>query len=63
MASTGGTVAQTFGTTSPSQESKPTFLGVFNVQLDSNANVLNKVTMAAITDGTSNTGMFAETES
>jgi prepilin-type N-terminal cleavage/methylation domain-containing protein/prepilin-type processing-associated H-X9-DG protein len=62
MASTGGTAAQTIGSASKAQESNQAFLGPFNVQLDGNGNVMNKVTMAAITDGTSNTGMFAETK-
>jgi prepilin-type N-terminal cleavage/methylation domain-containing protein/prepilin-type processing-associated H-X9-DG protein len=62
MASTGGTAAQIIGSTDPSFEKNTVFLGVFNVQLDANGNVTNKVTMASITDGTSNTGMFAETK-
>jgi prepilin-type N-terminal cleavage/methylation domain-containing protein/prepilin-type processing-associated H-X9-DG protein len=62
MASTGGTAAQTIGSSLPSQEKNPVFLGVFNVQLDTSGNVINKVTLATITDGTSNTALFAETK-
>ena len=59
----------------PFDETNSIFLGVFNVQInesgpagapptDPNPNYLavtSKVTMASITDGTSNTGMFSET--
>jgi prepilin-type N-terminal cleavage/methylation domain-containing protein/prepilin-type processing-associated H-X9-DG protein len=61
----------------PPEETNATFLGIFNVQLNETPPstgttapfpstttyqaVTNKVTMASIVDGTSNTGMFAET--
>ena len=61
MASTGGT-APVIGTAGPYMEPNSAFLGAFNVTLDTNGNVTSKVTMATITDGTSNTGMFAETK-
>jgi prepilin-type processing-associated H-X9-DG protein len=67
----GGTNPTSF----PFDETNNTFLGVFNVSINETATaaaagstpnpsykvVTNKVTMATITDGTSNTGMFAET--
>ncbi|MDR3638290.1 MAG: DUF1559 domain-containing protein [Isosphaeraceae bacterium] len=69
MASTGGTASQVHGgTLIANEEMNTTFLGIFNVQLDESKtsptylNVINKVTMASITDGTSNTGMWAETK-
>jgi prepilin-type N-terminal cleavage/methylation domain-containing protein/prepilin-type processing-associated H-X9-DG protein len=68
MASTGGSAAQLYnsydctGKLIPGSETNATFLGAFNVQLDCNGNVTSKVTMATLTDGTSNTGMFAETK-
>ncbi len=68
MASTGGTAAQLYnsytagGTLIPGCETNASFLGPFNVQLDTSGNVTSKVTLAAITDGTSNTGMFSETK-
>jgi prepilin-type N-terminal cleavage/methylation domain-containing protein/prepilin-type processing-associated H-X9-DG protein len=71
MASTGGTAAQLTGGTFPGEETNTTFLGVFNVTLNETAPktdlvnylaVTNKVTMATITDGTSNTGMWGETK-
>jgi prepilin-type N-terminal cleavage/methylation domain-containing protein/prepilin-type processing-associated H-X9-DG protein len=71
MASTGGTAAQLTGGTLPGEETNTAFLGVFNVSINETAPqtdlvnylaVTNKVTMAAITDGTSNTGMWAETK-
>jgi prepilin-type N-terminal cleavage/methylation domain-containing protein/prepilin-type processing-associated H-X9-DG protein len=58
----------------PFDETNNVFLGVFNVQINESAlpgtptnpnpnylAVMSKITMASITDGTSNTGMFAET--
>jgi prepilin-type N-terminal cleavage/methylation domain-containing protein len=66
MASTGGTAAQLqfngIGVNAGDQESNSQFLGIFNVMLDANGNVTSKVTMASIVDGTSNTGLFAETK-
>jgi prepilin-type N-terminal cleavage/methylation domain-containing protein/prepilin-type processing-associated H-X9-DG protein len=75
MCSTGGTAAQLYGGTFANEETNQTFLGIFNVSLNETAPastifaspnpnfalVTNKVTMASIIDGTSNTGMFAET--
>jgi prepilin-type N-terminal cleavage/methylation domain-containing protein/prepilin-type processing-associated H-X9-DG protein len=77
MCSTGGTAAIYFGgTLFTPEETNSSFLGLFNVQLNETAPapsafpttstnpylaVTNKVTMANIVDGTSNTGMFAET--
>jgi prepilin-type N-terminal cleavage/methylation domain-containing protein/prepilin-type processing-associated H-X9-DG protein len=76
FASLGGSASQTYGGTLPSEETKGEFLGVFNVQLEESApqklpngsqnpdyqKVISKVTLAAIRDGTSNTGLFAETK-
>jgi prepilin-type processing-associated H-X9-DG protein len=62
MCSTGGTAAQIAGSGSKAFEPNTAFLGAFNVALDGNGNVTSKVAMAAITDGTSNTGLFAETK-
>jgi prepilin-type N-terminal cleavage/methylation domain-containing protein/prepilin-type processing-associated H-X9-DG protein len=74
MCSTGGTAAQLFGGTLTGEETNQTFLGIFNVSINETATlpsptnlnglgsmVTNKVTMASIVDGTSNTGMFSET--
>jgi prepilin-type N-terminal cleavage/methylation domain-containing protein/prepilin-type processing-associated H-X9-DG protein len=77
MLSTGGTASQLFGGTiaSSNEETNSAFLGIFNVQLSETGtaptapttasnpymSVTSKVTMATITDGTSNTGMFSET--
>jgi prepilin-type N-terminal cleavage/methylation domain-containing protein/prepilin-type processing-associated H-X9-DG protein len=75
MCSTGGTAAQLFGgTTLTNEETNQAFLGIFNVSLNETATVpsptnlngqgmavTSKITMASIVDGTSNTGMFAET--
>ena len=75
FASTGGTASQLFGNAAGGEEINNAFLGAFNVQLDETSpqqingafnpnyrKVLNKVTLATIVDGTSNTGMFAETK-
>ena len=74
MCSTGGSAAQVYGGTNPTDETNTAYLGVFNVQINETAPagtattpnsaykaVTGKVTMASITDGTSNTAMFAET--
>jgi prepilin-type N-terminal cleavage/methylation domain-containing protein/prepilin-type processing-associated H-X9-DG protein len=76
MCSTGGSAAQLYGGTMTGEETNQTFLGIFNVSLNETAvapqqfpttssnpylQVTNKVTMASIIDGTSNTGMFSET--
>jgi prepilin-type N-terminal cleavage/methylation domain-containing protein/prepilin-type processing-associated H-X9-DG protein len=77
MCSTGGTASPFVGgTTFAPEETNSAFLGLFNVTLNETAPkpttfpttqsnpywmVTNKVTMATIIDGTSNTGMFAET--
>jgi prepilin-type N-terminal cleavage/methylation domain-containing protein/prepilin-type processing-associated H-X9-DG protein len=77
VCSTGGTASPFYGgTTFAPEETNSTFLGIFNVQLNETApkpttfpttssnpywQVTSKVTMASIVDGTSNTGMFAET--
>jgi prepilin-type N-terminal cleavage/methylation domain-containing protein/prepilin-type processing-associated H-X9-DG protein len=77
MASTGGTAAQVAGSGNPAFEPNSSYLGAFNVSINWTAPqfmpdgvtpnpdylaVTNKVTIATITDGTSNTGMFAETK-
>jgi prepilin-type N-terminal cleavage/methylation domain-containing protein/prepilin-type processing-associated H-X9-DG protein len=62
MASTGGTAAQLQGTNQKTSETNSAVLGPFVCMLDGNGNVTSKVTLATITDGTSNTGMFAETK-
>jgi prepilin-type N-terminal cleavage/methylation domain-containing protein/prepilin-type processing-associated H-X9-DG protein len=75
MCSTGATASPFYGgTLYPPEETNQAFLGIFNVMLQetgtvpSAANptstygmVTSKVTMASIVDGSSNTGMFAET--
>jgi prepilin-type N-terminal cleavage/methylation domain-containing protein/prepilin-type processing-associated H-X9-DG protein len=74
MCSTGGSAAQLFGGTQSGEETNQTFLGIFNVSINETATppsptnltglgsmVTNKVTMASIVDGSSNTGMFSET--
>ncbi|APW64086.1 DUF1559 domain-containing protein [Paludisphaera borealis] len=69
MASLGGTASQYFGGTYGYEETNSAYLGAFNVQLNETAKVntpdYQKVTsrtqMSVFTDGTSNTGMFAET--
>ncbi|AMV35962.1 DUF1559 domain-containing protein [Planctomyces sp. SH-PL62] len=69
MASTGGTAAQIYGGTSAASEKNTAYLGAFNVQLNETAasgtpdfqKVTSRTTIGAFTDGTSNTGMFAET--
>jgi prepilin-type N-terminal cleavage/methylation domain-containing protein/prepilin-type processing-associated H-X9-DG protein len=75
FASLGGSASQLYGGTgAPSEETNTSFLGPFNVRLNEGApKTINgqpnpdylKATgtaLAAITDGTSNTGMFAETK-
>ncbi len=73
--SMGATSCPELGNTTPgSQEPNPSLAGVFNVTLDYNQptqingapnpdyqKILSPVTLAKITDGTSNTAMFAET--
>ncbi len=74
MCSTGGTAAMFYGGVNKYEEMNTVFLGVFNSKLNetapmgTNANpnlaynaVTSKVTMATLTDGTSNTAMFSET--
>jgi prepilin-type N-terminal cleavage/methylation domain-containing protein/prepilin-type processing-associated H-X9-DG protein len=73
--SSGGTACLETGSTTPGQmEPNPSVLGVFNVTLDYNQpttlaggvpnpnyqQVTSKVTIATITDGTSNTALFSE---
>lgn len=48
------------GATASMREVDGTKTGIFNVSLDANGNVSNKVKITSITDGTSNTAMFAE---
>ncbi len=75
--SLGGTACQLFGgslgTAPTNEESNQGVLGVFNVSLNENPPgvsspgleqmpVTNKVTVASITDGTSNTAMWSETK-
>ena len=74
FASLGGTAAQIAGANNSSpkyadiEESNSNVLGAFNVQINESSTsptyqaVTSKVTLASITDGTSNTGMFAETK-
>ena len=69
MASTGGTASQVYGgTLIPNEETNTATLGPFNVQLDETKSsptylsVTSRVTLATILDGTSNTGMWAETK-
>ena len=72
--SIGATSCPETGTTAQVQEANPSLRGAFNVTLDYNAPaqlngannpnyqaVLSKVTMATVTDGTSNSALFAET--
>ncbi|HEY2158692.1 MAG TPA: DUF1559 domain-containing protein [Isosphaeraceae bacterium] len=69
MASTGGTAAQLYNSYDcqnppkliSGSETNATFLGAFNVTINCTT-ITSMVTMATITDGTSNTGMFAETK-
>jgi type II secretory pathway pseudopilin PulG len=77
FASLGGTAAQVYGSGKiPGEETtNVNLIGVFNVSIDETAptsldgktinpdcqKVRNKVTLASITDGSSNTAMFAET--
>jgi prepilin-type N-terminal cleavage/methylation domain-containing protein/prepilin-type processing-associated H-X9-DG protein len=76
MASTGGTASVLYGGTTVSafEEQNSAYLGAFNVSVNETAAagtpptpnplykaVTGKVTMANFIDGTSNTGMFAET--
>ena len=69
MASLGGTSSMLFGgnatcfSQAQYEETNQAFLGAFNASIDecNTGNVTNKVTMASILDGTSNTGMFSET--
>ena len=73
-ASLGGTSSQLYGGSVPGQETNTALLGVFNVSIDENSpaqigsqpnpdcqKVTSKTTLATITDGSSNTAMFAET--
>ncbi|MDR3622438.1 MAG: DUF1559 domain-containing protein, partial [Paludisphaera borealis] len=70
MASLGGTASQYYGGTFAAEETNSAYLGAFNVQINETAKVntpdYQKVTsrtqMSVFTDGTSNTGMFAETK-
>jgi len=68
VASLGGTAAQRLGTTAASFESNTARAGIFNViGLDTtsttypNKNRALPVTVASVTDGTSNTALFSET--
>ena len=77
FASLGGTASQLFGGSNlgnGGEELNSAFLGVFNVQVDETSpqtingvfnpnysKVTSKVTLASITDGTSNTSMYSET--
>jgi prepilin-type N-terminal cleavage/methylation domain-containing protein/prepilin-type processing-associated H-X9-DG protein len=69
MASLGGTASQYYGGTFAAGENNSAFLGAFNVQLNQTApintadyqKVTSRTQISAFTDGTSNTGMFAET--
>src|SRR2546429_675863 len=48
------------GASASTAETNPTYAGIFNVILDSDGNVTNKVRLGDIRDGTSNTVLFAE---
>jgi prepilin-type N-terminal cleavage/methylation domain-containing protein/prepilin-type processing-associated H-X9-DG protein len=73
FASLGGSASQLYGGTFATEEKNTVFLGVYNVKIDESAPATvngqpnpdyQKATataLAGITDGTSNTGMFAET--
>jgi prepilin-type N-terminal cleavage/methylation domain-containing protein/prepilin-type processing-associated H-X9-DG protein len=68
FASLGNTASQRFGNPAATEEADTTRLGVFNVMVNSTAprgdvnwqKVLNTVRMADLTDGSTNTAMFAE---
>ena len=69
MASTGGTASQYYGGTYAIEETNSAYVGAFNVRINETAKsgtpdyqkVISRTQISAFTDGTSNTGMFAET--
>ena len=60
FANLGATASQDLNNGANSEANHPNTAGPFNVTLDANGNVTNKVTLASITDGTSNTCLFSE---
>jgi len=70
MASLGGSASQYYGGTFAAEETNSAFVGAFNVRINETAlvntpdyqKVISRTQMSAFIDGTSNTGMFAETK-
>ena len=69
--SLGATASALFGGTIPGEETNSNLLGIFNVSVNETGTtnngllpygVTSKITIASVTDGTSNTAMFAETK-